>query len=148
MEPISNLIPTESPHHPKDEIWSFIGIFIVRDKFAVMPVFALIKTCSGIAKYSTNAVSVRRCTAAFMSRKPALRASPTDGNMVRASHPSSLYQYLSVERVSDRQVLIETAALLLRGGYCHCCKMVTAARCPLIIADRCTDNCLLLTSVC
>ena len=29
MEPISNLINTESPHHPKDEIWSFIAIFIV-----------------------------------------------------------------------------------------------------------------------
>ena len=24
IEPISNLINTESPHHPKDEIWSFI----------------------------------------------------------------------------------------------------------------------------
>ena len=44
MEPISNLIPTESPHHPKDGIWSFIAIFVVRDKFAVMPVFALIFT--------------------------------------------------------------------------------------------------------
>ena len=29
MERISNLIHTESPHHPKDEIWSFIAIFIV-----------------------------------------------------------------------------------------------------------------------
>ena len=40
---IPNLSCTEFPHHPKDEIWSFTDIFIVIDKFARMPVFALIQ---------------------------------------------------------------------------------------------------------